>query len=380
MKFCFVPSDSRYYMFEGQIYPFLNVHETSFWNRYLDVFDKLHLTGRLTLTHTKPDTAPLDLSQIQFHSLRNNWFLFIIDLLIVLFNLRKIQLHYCLRLPSISSSLVGIYLLIRNKSFGCEVVGDPWDSFANKGNFILRSFSLLLWLLQKILCKEAKCIAYVTKFSLQNKYPSGSNAFSTYYSSINLTNDYFNKRAIFKIDNELRLIHVGTMNSNIYKGQDFIIKVLSKLRFELNLNIRLDLIGDGPSLHYLKELSSNMNCEDIVFFHGKLDRNSLNRLYDQSHILIFPSKSEGLPKVVIEAQARGIPCVGTNVGGIPELISQDLIFEIGDIDACVDIIKRLVFDELFYEEVSTSNFKNSYEYSFDKLRNKRIEYYKYLIN
>ena len=63
----------------------------------------------------------------------------------------------------------------------------------------------------------------------------------------------------------------------------------------------------------------------------------------KNDVFIFPSKSEGLPRAVIEAMAVGLPCLSTPVGGIPELIDEEYLFDPLDEMGFTNAIKRFLW-------------------------------------
>lgn len=83
---------------------------------------------------------------------------------------------------------------------------------------------------------------------------------------------------------------------------------------------RLALIGDGPEHPDLIALTSALGLRDQVRFLG--DRDDVDRLMPQLDLLVLSSRTEGLPLVLLEAMACGIPCLATGVGGIPDLLRR----------------------------------------------------------
>ncbi len=83
----------------------------------------------------------------------------------------------------------------------------------------------------------------------------------------------------------------------------------------------LDLIGDGPLKKKLMELAKELNVN--VNFLGRIENQKLPDIINKYHIFILPSFYEGNPKTLLEAMSCGIPCIGTKVWGIEDLIKHE---------------------------------------------------------
>lgn len=108
------------------------------------------------------------------------------------------------------------------------------------------------------------------------------------------------------------------------KGQDLIIEAIKILKSQNKLptNLKVEFIGDGPSMSYLIEMTNKNKLEDIITFAGSKDRNYIyNRLKDYD-ILIQPSRFEGFALTVIEALAANVPVLVSNYQGPYEIIQQ----------------------------------------------------------
>ncbi|MCK1998088.1 N-acetyl-alpha-D-glucosaminyl L-malate synthase BshA [Psychrobacillus psychrodurans] len=94
---------------------------------------------------------------------------------------------------------------------------------------------------------------------------------------------------------------------------------------------KLLLVGDGPEKHPIMESIKGTSVEKDVLFLGKQE--SLSELYAISDLMLLLSEKESFGLVLLEAMACGVPCIGTNVGGIPEVITNGengYIVELGD--------------------------------------------------
>ncbi len=108
----------------------------------------------------------------------------------------------------------------------------------------------------------------------------------------------------FKLDNCFVIGHIGRFSAQ--KNHIFLIGVFKEL-MKMNVNARLLLIGDGELRDEIKKKTEEYGIRDKVIFAGK--RSDVPAILSVMDMLLFPSLYEGMPNVVIEAQAAGLPCV-----------------------------------------------------------------------
>ncbi len=116
----------------------------------------------------------------------------------------------------------------------------------------------------------------------------------------------------------IQLAMVGNLIT-IHKGQDIVLHILKNKTWK-ERNWHLNIYGSGPDENFLKSFCSENNLTDKVSFHGKVE--DIRALWQKNHILLMPSRMEGMSLTVVEAMFCGRPCVATNVGGIPEWIEE----------------------------------------------------------
>jgi hypothetical protein len=80
--------------------------------------------------------------------------------------------------------------------------------------------------------------------------------------------------------------------------------------------------GDGPDRKRAESLAKKEGLDDSVVFLGRIPRVEMPELYRRADLVVVPSRSEACATVLLEAMASGIPCLGTNVGGTPEIIKD----------------------------------------------------------
>ncbi len=99
---------------------------------------------------------------------------------------------------------------------------------------------------------------------------------------------------------------------------------------------------------------------------------------DRADLFLLPSRQEGLPRAMIEAMARALPCIGSTVGGIPELLPPEDMVPPGDADALARKISEIVSDPQRMQRMSARNLERAGDFQEDVLRERRIEFYRYV--
>ena len=156
-------------------------------------------------------------------------------------------------------------------------------------------------------------------------------------------------------DHYTTLTTVGTLVQG--KRQDLVIEACARL-IKKGINLKLNIVGEKPHWHsneyqkYLHELVDKHHISQHVHFLGWVE-NPIPIL-QESDIFVLPSDTEGMPLSIIEAMATGLPCIATNVGGVPELIDHGytgFIIDPGNIDELVYSIQKLIDDPQLLAEM-----------------------------
>lgn len=138
------------------------------------------------------------------------------------------------------------------------------------------------------------------------------------------------------------IIHVS--NFRKIKNLPHIIDAFMKIR--AHTKAKLLLVGDGPEKHRIMDLVKESPYAKEVLFLGKQE--NLAELYSISDLKLLLSQQESFGLVLLEAMACGVPCIGSAVGGIPEVIEHGVdgyLVEQGDTDAVAAYAVELLNDE-----------------------------------
>jgi glycosyltransferase involved in cell wall biosynthesis len=155
----------------------------------------------------------------------------------------------------------------------------------------------------------------------------------------------------------LRLLCVGRLTPA--KGQLLLVHACAELQRE-GLPFELTLVGDGPDHARLKEAVRRHGLQHRVRFAGPLNQREVQAELAQADAFVLPSLAEGIPVVLMEAMASGVPCISCPVNGIPELIEHGhsgLLAMPGDVADLTAQLRRLVDDADLREQLAAHGRK-----------------------
>ena len=144
------------------------------------------------------------------------------------------------------------------------------------------------------------------------------------------------------------------------------------LREQGDTRFEYHLAGGGDNTA-LRELAERLGVSDQVVFEGSLPHDKMFAWLDGLDVYIQPSLQEGLPRAVVEAMSRGLPCLVSKTGGMPELVGETAIFGRGDVRAIVKMLSDLTPDRLC--ETAKANFERAKDFDKEKLTERRRSFY-----
>jgi glycosyltransferase involved in cell wall biosynthesis len=166
--------------------------------------------------------------------------------------------------------------------------------------------------------------------------------------------DIFQPRDKYGIPRNAKvLVTAGIINRG--KNIETLIESLSKIGMR---NVYLLIAGDGSTeadSYYkdsLQKLAKQLDVDKQVIFTGWLEKEELCRIYLASDLFVLPSFKEGMPNAMLEALGSGLPCIGSNIPGIREILKYDeLLFDLMDEKALIDKTQQLFTDRQFLDKV-----------------------------
>ena len=252
----------------------------------------------------------------------------------------------------------GCHNSLNCKEFETNCLGCPQASFIGK-HLVRRSHALELTQLSQISSKLTLVTPstwMLNKIKLSSKLPD-----SIIHKISNPIPDVYFKSSRDKLSNfqwnRSQKFVLGFCAANIndkYKGLNFLLLTLQNILKDKNYQFELVLIGKGD----LPQI------ELPIFVHKVLidDDEQMSGILESLDLLIVPSVGDNAPNVIAEALATGTKVIGSNVGGIPEMLefNSDLIFDVSTLNSLESCIKRNFSS--YDRKIISDRFKKAYSY------------------
>lgn len=285
------------------------------------------------------------------------------------------------RVPGPIGELLALARSRAGHPFAVEAMADPHDLFApGVVHHPLRAF-VRQHSRRNLgrLCQDAVAVGYVTDRYLQRRYPGGPDTLCAAYSSVDLPPEAYlpAARGLDRPAGIPTMVSVGSLE-HLYKGIDTLVEALARLN-TAGVTLRLRHLGDGRCRSQLDQLARRRGVADQFTITGWLPAGAAVRAeLDAAEIFVMPSRTEGLPRALIEAMARGLPAIGSSVGGIPELLPADDLVGPDDPAALAESIARMLADPSRLAAASARNLARAQEFSAAALTPRRDVLYRAL--
>jgi glycosyltransferase involved in cell wall biosynthesis len=175
----------------------------------------------------------------------------------------------------------------------------------------------------------------------------------------------------------IELVTVGSLEQP-YKGVDVLITAIAKC-IAAGRDIRLTIVGEGRYRTSLEQLAQQLGIGNSVRLTGQLTSSQAVRgVLDNSDLFVLASRTEGLPRAMIEAMARGLPCIGTRVGGIPELLEPNELVPPNDADALASKIAEMLSRPDHMMHLSARNLEIARGYRAELLDARRKQFFEHI--
>ena len=300
---------------------------------------------------------------------------------------------YILRVPGLVGRLAWREITRLGRPYALDVVGDPWDALG-PGTWpsIFRPVFRHVGTHQlKQMCHNAVAIHYVTQDALQRRYPPGPNAYAVGFSDALMDSAFALPEVLGERNRRIedwtesggdpnRALRIGFIGSlaRMYKGPDVLLRAALLCR-RRGLNFEVVMVGAGRHAEEIQALAIRLEIQDRARFLGQLPPGkAIFDFLDTVDLFVMPSRAEGLPRALLEAMARACPCIGSAIGGIPELLAPSDLVPAGDATALADKITEIAGNPQRMKEMARRNLEKARTFSPEHLKDARRDFFRYV--
>jgi len=238
----------------------------------------------------------------------------------------------------------------------------------NKKNKIYSFFYIkFMSLCENICCRQSKTIILQCDYDLKNllarhKLISNSIKKKAFIQINNVNAPWIVENSKIRIENEIKrnkfnICFIGDFSSN-RKGHDIFLLAIEQL-LKNSYNVNAYLIGDGKQLDEIKKKYKEYNN---IFFLGRL-KNPI-QIIKQSNLVVVPSRADSCPNTVLESLYNNTLVIGSNAGGIPEILNNnDMLFDLNE-ESLYKKICELYNDKKYYDKLLKKQEKRKQELNF----------------
>jgi len=170
----------------------------------------------------------------------------------------------------------------------------------------------------------------------------------------------------FSVD-PFKIIAAGRFSAE--KGHIHLVRAFKTVLQDAGRPVELHLLGDGPERARLENEVRTLGLVDHIRFPGFVPRGSgLYAYLDQAQLYCLPSLTEGMGRGLIEAMGRGLPCLGSAVGGVPEYLPEDCLFPSSNPEAMAQKILSVMDDPDRLAQMSYANLQAAIAFTPERLK------------
>ncbi len=249
-----------------------------------------------------------------------------------------------LKMPDVLGTVVGLVLLGMRRAYAVEVVADAYEGIRHAKKRMLGCglYARVFHSLTRGIVSRAATVTYISQY-LQSRYPHPKPDRQFVFCSVDITDtDRGQPRVRDDFDvTPFRLVAAGRLSGE--KGHVYLIRAMKSMIDNSEAPVLLDVLGDGPERPALEAEVKALGLTHHVRFIGSVKRGaSLHQYLDRAQLYVLPSLTEGMGRGLIEAMARGVPCVATAVGGVPEYLGTDCLVPAADATALAQRIQTVM--------------------------------------
>lgn len=368
--------EHRFYVHKGKVYTKLSF-PYSYWKDYLSYFDSINIVARSrNCDKLEPEMSLVTGENVKFSAVP--YYIgpkdFIKKLPTLIYSCYKISRDnqvFLLRSGNVTN-IMWLFIFLFKKKYLREYPGNIYEGIIglNKNTLKYKLIGLISHKLAKFQGKFSQANGFVSLYC-QKIYRSSKPSYT--FSSFNIQ-EISATKSNFEISNKIQIISLGRLEKE--KGHINLIKAICNSTHKDNIN--LIIIGDGSQREdLLKE--AHLLGVNLTLTGSLTNRSSIFELLRNSDIFVLPSFTEGMPRALLEAMTIGLPCLGSNVGGIPEVLPESYTFSSIIPDELTVKLEQLIEDEQLRIKNSLCCRKIVLEkYSFESQQKIKIKYWSHL--
>ena len=237
-----------------------------------------------------------------------------------------------------------------------RTAGKPWDRIAEEEKALIDNADIVVTVSMRL------------KEEIISLYKADEKKINIIYNAIN--KDKF--KGIKKNGEQKVVLYVGRLS--VQKGIDNLIKAF-KIVSEKEDSALLYIVGEGPELPNLINLSIKLNLADKVIFLGRVPDEEIETLYSIANVFVMPSVSEPFGIVALEAIASNVPTIVSTQSGVSEIIRNTLKVDFWDTEQMADLILGVLDYNQINKEISKNAYRELENITWEKAAEKFIALY-----
>jgi glycosyltransferase involved in cell wall biosynthesis len=374
-------TDTSFVEKAGRVYsmgPFSN----SYWGKYLEVFERVQVVGRVDVSHPKRNGALDQISsgdQVEFELFPS-----LSSLTGLIWRRRAVRQRIrelvesadlvLARLHSEFGLLAVEQARLMRKPWAVEVASCAFDCLWHYGDLRGKLYAPIMYWRTRDAVRRAPVAIYVTKEFLQKRYPKRTGV-TLAVSDVNVLPPdpkvLERRKKRIALGEKYRVGLIGSLGPR-YKGIQTVFQALQNWPTAMP-DVEFNILGSGSVEYWSREAQRFGITKKVIFSpalpHGEAVMNWL----DNIDIYVQPSLAEGLPRSLIEAMTRGCPAIASCVGGIPELLGPANLISAGDATGLRRKLINAISDKGWQLEQAEKNWRKTGNYSQEKLNLARHE-------
>ncbi|MFQ5411888.1 MAG: glycosyltransferase [Phycisphaerae bacterium] len=277
------------------------------------------------------------------------------------------------------SFMCWIHLTLRGRPYAFEVVGHAGLGATRVRNVRWLKLGHLIGWLQHRFCRltaaRAACASYVSEY-VRSLYPTRTGR-EWVFSSVNLPDEVFrDPRPAGSFDHSpKRIISVGRIEPE--KGHQVLIRAAREMKDRGRVGFTMEIAGPGSRIEPLRRLAVELGVADCVRLVGPVEHGApLRAFMDNADLFVLPSLTEGMPRALLEAMARGIPAVGSRTGGIVELLDVGRLVAPGDASALARLMTDVLQAPADLAAMSAASIRTARKYHLAEMNRRKHAFWR----